>query len=213
MAGTSYIVVGIIFIMTCVAISIFIYYVYYYKKDDSTTPIDLIVTDTHFANEYARTINLQNIIKNRDIVLATGQGYGITLECEMHIKNLSSNANWHGNFDSYRPVFRLGTSVQLMYNPKLNKFSFFLKCKKDENTIVYPDINIANPPLQKWFKLVIRTQDRTVDAYIDGQNVVSFLLPCVPLYNSGNVYLGESNNNFNGQVRKMKLYLYPLKID
>ncbi len=71
------------------------------------------------------------------------------------------------------------------------------------------EIKIPNLPLNKWFHLLIRCKDSTIDLYMNGTLARSVDLMSVPRQNFGNVYVGL-NNGFDGYLSNLWYYNYAL---
>ncbi len=70
--------------------------------------------------------------------------------------------------------------------------------------IVVPDI-----PLNKWFNIIIRCKNTTLDVYANGTIVRSVNLIGVPKQNYGDVYVGM-NGGFDGNISNLWYYDYAL---
>ena len=70
---------------------------------------------------------------------------------------------------------------------------------------------IENIPLNKWFNVIIRVQNRVLDVYVNGMIANSLMLNGVVKQNFGNVYLG-ANGGFNGFISNLSYYDYSLGI-
>ena len=77
----------------------------------------------------------------------------------------------------------------------------------------YNDINeeilIPDIPLNKWFNVIIRCQNTTLDIYVNGTIVRSLELSGVPKQNYGDVYVAM-NGGFNGYISNLWYYNYAL---
>jgi hypothetical protein len=70
---------------------------------------------------------------------------------------------------------------------------------------------IENIPLNKWFNVIIRVQNKVLDVYINGMIANSLMLNNVVKQNFGNVYAG-ANGGFNGFISNLTYYDYSLGI-
>jgi hypothetical protein len=70
---------------------------------------------------------------------------------------------------------------------------------------------IENIPLNKWFNVIIRVQNRVLDVYINGMIANSMKLYSVVKQNFGNVYVA-ANGGFNGFISNLSYYDYSLGI-
>lgn len=71
------------------------------------------------------------------------------------------------------------------------------------------EIRIPNIPMEKWFLLLIRCENRVVDIFINGTITRSIDLMDVPRQNYGNVYVG-TNGGFDGKLSNLWYYNYAL---
>jgi hypothetical protein len=70
---------------------------------------------------------------------------------------------------------------------------------------------IENIPLNKWFNVIIRLQNRVLDVYVNGMIANSMKLYSVVKQNFGNVYVA-ANGGFNGFISNLSYYDYSLGI-
>jgi hypothetical protein len=70
--------------------------------------------------------------------------------------------------------------------------------------VVIPDI-----PINKWFNIIIRCQNTTLDIYANGTIIRSLRLAGVPKQNYGDVYVG-ANGGFDGNISNLQYYNYAL---
>ena len=68
-----------------------------------------------------------------------------------------------------------------------------------------PVISIVNMPINKWFNVVIRLTDNTLDVYINGRLTKRAELPAVPNQNYDDVFIC-SGGGFNGYVSDLKYF-------
>jgi len=71
------------------------------------------------------------------------------------------------------------------------------------------EINVPDIPINKWFNLIIRCQNTTLDIYVNGTITRSIELSGVPKQNYGDVYVAM-NGGFNGYVSNLWYYNYAL---
>ena len=75
--------------------------------------------------------------------------------------------------------------------------------------VINEQITIEDIPINKWFNLIIRCQNTTLDVYMTGLIVKSHELHGVPKQNYGNVYVA-ANGGFSGNISDLKYYSYAL---
>ena len=68
---------------------------------------------------------------------------------------------------------------------------------------------------QKWSKYILIIENRNIKLYINNILSATKILPSVPvIYDiQSEIVLGDINNNFQGKVKNMALYPYPLSLD
>jgi len=95
----------------------------------------------------------------------------------------------------------------LYINPNTNAMTIIMNTFNTINQeILVPDI-----PLNKWFNVIIRCENTTLDVYVNGTIIRSQILHGVPKQNYGNVYLGM-NGGFSGNISNLWYYDYALGI-
>lgn len=95
----------------------------------------------------------------------------------------------------------------LYINPNTNAMTIMMNTFNVINQeIIVPDI-----PLNKWFNVIIRCENTTLDVYVNGTIVKSQILHGVPKQNYGNVYVGM-NGGFAGNISNLWYYDYALGI-
>ena len=75
--------------------------------------------------------------------------------------------------------------------------------------VINEEITIPDMPLNKWFNVIIRCQNTTLDVYINGTIARSIELSGVPKQNYGDVYVAM-NGGFNGYISNLWYYNYAL---
>jgi hypothetical protein len=95
----------------------------------------------------------------------------------------------------------------LYINPETNAMSVIMNTFNVINQI----IEIPDVPLNKWFNIIIRCENTTLDVYVNGTIVKSQKLNGVPKQNYGNVYVGM-NGGFDGNISNLWYYEYALGI-
>ena len=93
----------------------------------------------------------------------------------------------------------------LYINPDTNAMTVMMNTFNVINQmVVIPDV-----PLNKWFNIIIRCENTTLDVYINGTIARSVNLVGVPKQNYGDVYLGM-NGGFAGNISNLWYYNYSL---
>ena len=73
------------------------------------------------------------------------------------------------------------------------------------------DITVDNIPLRKWFNLIIRMQNTSMDIYINGVVTQHKLLEAIPKQNYYDVYVCDKGG-FNGNLSNLRYYSSALNI-
>jgi hypothetical protein len=71
------------------------------------------------------------------------------------------------------------------------------------------EITVPDIPINKWFNVILRCQNTTLDVYVNGTISRSIELTGVPKQNYGDVYVAM-NGGFNGYVSNLWYYNYAL---
>ena len=95
-----------------------------------------------------------------------------------------------------------------------NNMSLWLNTFKSAGSAAsYPDyqenqFTIPNIDLQKWVNLIISVEGRTLDVYLHGKLVKTYVLPNVAYVKSENVYIGGSSaaQTFDGHVARLQYF-------
>ena len=72
-------------------------------------------------------------------------------------------------------------------------------------------VDINNIPLKKWFHLLIRMQNTSMDIYINGVVTSHIILDNVPKQNFQDVFLCL-NGGFNGSISNLRYYAHALDV-
>lgn len=75
--------------------------------------------------------------------------------------------------------------------------------------VINEEIIVPDVPLNKWFNVIIRCQNTTLDVYVNGTITRSLNLIGVPKQNYGDVYVAM-NGGFNGYISNLWYYNYAL---
>ena len=141
-------------------------------------------------------------------------GIEFTWSIWLYINNIYNS----GNSNQFKHIFHKGNSNLLKYgvnypnnapglyiSPNSNELVFLMNTYNDINE----DILIPDIPLNKWFNVIIRCQNTTLDIYVNGTIVRSLELSGVPKQNYGDVYVAM-NGGFNGYISNLWYYNYAL---
>jgi hypothetical protein len=75
--------------------------------------------------------------------------------------------------------------------------------------VINEEIIIPDVPINKWFNVIIRCKNTTLDVYANGTIIRSVNLVGVPKQNYGDIYLGM-NGGFDGNISNLWYYNYAL---
>jgi len=124
------------------------------------------------------------------------------------------------NTGRYRHIFNKGTDTPDPDNTGLNYPNnapgLYISPDTNELTVIFntyevinEEITIPDVPLNKWFNVIIRCRNKTVDIYVNGLVTKSMELIGVPKQNYGDVYVAM-NGGFNGYISNLWYYNYAL---
>ena len=74
---------------------------------------------------------------------------------------------------------------------------------------ILENVSIDNVPINKWFHLAIRLQNRDLDIFINGNLASRHRLSSPPKQNYGNVFVTQ-NEGFQGQISALRYYNFAL---
>jgi hypothetical protein len=75
--------------------------------------------------------------------------------------------------------------------------------------VINEEVTVEDIPINKWFNLIIRCQNTTLDVYMNGLIVKSYELHGVPKQNYGDIYVA-ANGGFSGNISNLHYYSYAL---
>jgi hypothetical protein len=206
-----FMITGIILLLCMVGL----YYYYYYLPGQTNVgkyQIPILTTETTLDEKFSQIVQIANLVSNRPTLMVPKLGYGITFTWEMYIPNLSGNAVWHNSYNIVKPIFSMQDSPQVGYNPKKNYLSVITKYRDNPFYAQFSEIKIPDLKLQKWCKYTLAISGRNIQIWIDGVIIKTEYLPSLPVFYDiqSNITIGQVNNNFNGKIRNLTLYPYPL---
>ena len=208
----------VIAIITILIILFSIFYYYYWVPAQSNVnkyKITLLNDETIFDEAYTNTISMVTQVVDRDTLYIPKLGYGLSFVWDMYIPSLSGNDKWQTSFNRIKPIISMGDSPVISYHPKKNYLSIVLKYRNNPFYAQFAEIKFDTIKPQKWSKYILIIENRNIKLYINNILLATKILPSVPvIYDiQSEVILGDINNNFQGKVKNMALYPYPLSID
>ena len=139
-------------------------------------------------------------------------GVEFTWSVWIFITNLQTNAG------IYKHVFSKGNSTIDTDGLITPNNAPGLYIDKDSNNLlvimntfdtINEEITVPDIPINKWFNVIIRCQNTTLDIYVNGTITRSIELTGVPKQNYGDVYVAM-NGGFNGNISNLWYYNYAL---
>jgi hypothetical protein len=208
-------IVFVICAFVLLIILLILYFYYYYLPSQSNIykyQIPLLSSEIIFNEDYSQTILMTNLITTRPTLSVPKLGYGITFKWDMYIPNLSGNDKWHKSFNLVKPLFTMGDSPQVGYNPKQNNLSIITKYRDNPFYAQFSEIKFPDLKQQKWCTYVVVISGRNIQLWIDGKIVKTEYLPSLPvIYDiQSSITIGQKNNNFLGKIKNLIMYPYPL---
>jgi len=97
-------------------------------------------------------------------------------------------------------------SPGLYISPTTNKLVMLINTFEN----IMEKVDIDDIPMQKWFNVLIRCKNKTIDIYINGTLARRHILKSLPKQNYGNVYTGM-NGGFDGYLSNMRYYDYAIE--
>ena len=182
-----------------IILAIAIYYLVF-RVDRYTS---VLCTPTHFKDKF------NMFISNTKLPLSK-KGNQFSYSLWINFQNVAESSQWYTNVNYKKPILYRFGSPNINYYPKDHKLQIQMAYKDKTGDIDYYNIDITTLPIQKWFNLIIVLDNRYVDVFIDGRRYITGYLPSVPFIFNRNLYLGETDNNFNGYVDRVKYFNYSL---
>ena len=195
-----------------------LFYYYFWLPNQSNIAkynILLLKNETTFDESYETNISLQSQITTRKTLYIPKLGYGLSFVWDMYIPTINSNEKWNTNYNRLKPIISMEDSPVISYHPKKNYLSIVLKYRNNPFYAQFAEIKFDQMKPQRWSKYIVIIENTNIRLYIDGVLVSTKMLPSVPvIYDiKSDIILGSTNNNFQGKVRNMTLYPYPLGYD
>jgi hypothetical protein len=120
--------------------------------------------------------------------------------------------------DQYKHIFHKGNSnlEKTGLNFPNNAPGLYLAPNTNSLVVIMNTFNVINEeiiipdvPINKWFNVIIRCKNTTLDVYANGTIIRSVNLVGVPKQNYGDIYLGM-NGGFDGNISNLWYYNYAL---
>ena len=208
-----------LFMFIIIIIILFIIFYYYYWEPSQSNLVNyklsLLNDETIFDDTFTQTINVNTLVANRKTLYVPQLGYGLTFVWDMYIPTLNGNDKWQTSFNRIKPIISMMDSPVISYHPKKNYLSIVLKYRNNPFYAQFAEVKFENIKPQNWSNYIVIIENRNIKLFINKKMVAIKILPSVPvIYDiQSEISLGDINNNFQGKVRNMVLYPYPLSID
>jgi hypothetical protein len=208
-----------IYIISLFIIIIILYVIYYYvasrKSNVYMYNIPLITDEQIFDEPYLNILHAKTLVTTRDTLYVPKLGYGLSFVWEMYIPAINSSDNWQTSYNRLKPIISMSDSPIISYHPKKNYLSVVVKYRNNPFYAQFAEIKFNDIKPQRWSKYILIIENRNIRLYIDSILVSTKTLPSVPvIYDiKSDITLGQLNNNFQGKVRNLSLYPYPLSYD
>ena len=205
-----------LYIISLFIIIIILYVIYYYvanrKTNVSMYNIPLITDEEIFNENYLNILHVQTLVTTRDTLFVPKLGYGLSFVWEMYIPSVNSSDNWQTSYNRLKPIISMSDSPIISYHPKKNYLSIVVKYRNNPFYAQFAEVRFDNIKPRKWSKYIVIIENRNIRLYIDDILVSTKQLPSLPvIYDiKSDIVLGQLNNNFQGKIRNLSLYPYPL---
>lgn len=208
-----------LFIFIIIIIILFIIFYYYYWEPSQSNlvnyKISLLNDEKLFDDTFTQTLTINTLVPNRKTLYVPQLGYGLTFVWDMYIPSLNGNDKWQTSFNHIKPIISMMDSPVISYHPKKNYLSIVLKYRNNPFYAQFAEVKFENIKPQNWSNYIVIIENRNIKLFINKKMVALKILPSVPvIYDiQSEIILGDINNNFQGKVRNMVLYPYPLSMD
>jgi hypothetical protein len=86
--------------------------------------------------------------------------------------------------------------------------SIFMDSVVASDNTTTPTVSLTNMPLNRWFNIAIRMQNKIMDVYVNGTVTKRYVFTNVPKQNYGDVVIGK----FNGQLSDLRYFNTALNV-
>ena len=119
--------------------------------------------------------------------------------------------NWQYKYSKPKVIFRRyhvkpETSISVSLAPSTNDLDISLLTFSQNSASNVDSWSIQNIPIQKWCNVIIATNNRTVDTYIDGKLVNTHVLSGVPKLAKGGGIELTPDGGFSGATSKFRYF-------
>ena len=200
-----------IFIVICIIISIFIYFLTqkYLVKPRKDISVKNIIPYIHDAKKELRVAK-QSLPKS-----AQGIEYNVNLWMFLNDYNYRINEDKvivkRGEDSIYNPIIMLEkqsnnlkiiVSTSYFSKESANEEISDIELTDDEQEESQEEFTVNNIKLQKWVNINVGFIDNSIDVYLDGKLVKSFIIRGYPKINSGGLVI-TPGGGFNGSISNL----------
>lgn len=190
--------------MIMLGLIILIYYKYFAKH--KTDEYLIMSGPTNFNEKFYKELEIPDRLNTQ-----YGKGHGITIIWDMYIPNTVENRMFNSSYDRLKPIIRIGNSPHIYYHPKMGYLSIITKYTDNPFYSNYPEIKYDEVKLQKWERYILVIKNRSINLFVSGNLKSATSLLNIPIIDlNGLIKLGETNNNFQGKIKNLKLISHPL---
>ena len=177
-------------ILMMAGIFVLLYIIYYYYFSSSSMLMSSVI-----AGNQITTIDVSKI----DNGLAGSVNFAYSLWFNIN--------DWNYLYGRPKPLFRRQTATANKFTPyakfdsNTNNLLIDITCAGNTNTYT-----VSNIPIQKWVHLVISVYGKSLDVYLNGKLVNTFVLPGVPDVDKTQQIVICPDGGFNGWVTKFEFW-------
>ncbi len=202
MSPNTFITIFVIFIMLILTRMLYNYFKFKYQK-----PFVVLMKGTESVNK-----DFEKLVSSNDFVLPDikkGDELGVSFAFKIFIENAMENRNWGRRYDQLKTIIKF--SPNIYYHPLENYLNFDVEIKDNVQFTSTQSIKYDNPPLQTWLSIVVVFSSNRIQVYSNNELVVNKKLKNPPIFKTNDLFIGEKNNNFFGQLGPVLYWSYPLK--
>ena len=187
----KYLKIGIFLIILISIIIGIVYAVKYFKNQPFHSIIepDVLFLVDDFSKKYSYTLLPES---------KTGISYAFSFW--IYINNLPENSLWNTNYKLEKGIISHYGSPNVYYIPKENIVRIKIGYRDSRYRKKYYNHDIRACNFQTWENIIVTVNDRYISVYLNCKNICGTSLETIPWISDRMMYIGESNNNFNGYI-------------
>ena len=177
---------------------------------DATMPIQI--------SQDPKSTNSIPIIRSSNQILGMEFTWSVWIFIKPALANAENNLSKHvfskgagSKIDCSTDYTKFSNNAPGVYLTNVNTLNVLMDtvtqpaCSVLESSTFKPTISIVNMPINKWFNVVIRLTNNTLDVYINGRLTKRAELSSVPNQNYDDVFIC-SGGGFNGYISDLKYF-------